>query len=33
MSCAKIGWQSFTEEVVKAVDKKEVVFMLWGAPA
>jgi uracil DNA glycosylase len=33
MSCAKIGWESFTEELVKKIDKKGVVFMLWGAPA
>eukprot|EP01138_Halocafeteria_seosinensis_P004836 gb/GECG01004945.1/.p1 GENE.gb/GECG01004945.1/~~gb/GECG01004945.1/.p1 ORF type:complete len:114 (+),score=13.43 gb/GECG01004945.1/:1-342(+) len=29
------GWEKFTDEVIRAVNRKEdpVVFMLWGKPA
>ena len=35
LSHAKIGWQTFTNEVLKTINKKEgaVVFLLWGAKA
>ena len=34
-SHAGIGWEQFTDAIIKAVDEKEepVVFMLWGRPA
>jgi len=36
-SHAKKGWENFTDEVIRAVDResgpKGVVFLLWGKPA
>ncbi len=34
-SHAGIGWETFTDAIIKAVDSKEepVVFLLWGRPA
>ena len=35
LSHSKRGWETFTDEVIKLINKKEtpVVFILWGSPA
>ncbi len=35
LSHAELGWQTFTDAVIKALNEREapIVFLLWGAPA